>query len=81
MTREVFTKWLLEINRFMKSKKRRILLFIDNCSAHTDLPTLSNIRIKFLPPNTTSKLQPLDQGFIKNFESLYRKEWFEKLFY
>ncbi|XP_008180511.1 tigger transposable element-derived protein 6-like [Acyrthosiphon pisum] len=50
-------------------------MFVDNCTAHNNNPpTLSNVRIEFLPTNITSKLQPLDQGIIKNFKVLYRKE-------
>ncbi|XP_054283402.1 tigger transposable element-derived protein 6-like [Macrosteles quadrilineatus] len=58
----------------MKKKNRKILLFIDNCSAHKDIPPLKNVKVQFLPPNTTSKLQPLDQGIIKNFKVNYRRE-------
>jgi hypothetical protein len=41
-------------------------LLLDNASSHNaeNIPTLSNIKVHFLPPNTTSILQPLDQGII-----------------
>lgn len=35
--------------------------FFDNASSHPNLK-LSNIELVFLPPNTTSETQPLDQG-------------------
>lgn len=74
MTRDMFHEWLVEINKEMKNKKKNILLFVDNCTAHGDVQNLSNIKVQFLPPNTTSKLQPLDQGIIKNFKTYYRRE-------
>ena len=56
-------------------KERKILLLLDNVSSHN--PNLkdrfSNIRVIFLPKNTTSKLQPLDAGIIKNFKVHYRR--------
>ncbi|XP_046661293.1 tigger transposable element-derived protein 4-like [Homalodisca vitripennis] len=74
MNSGVFEKWLTDLDRQMKKKKKKILLFIDNATAHGDIPKMKNVKIEFLPPNTTSKLQPLDQGIIKNFKVHYRKE-------
>ncbi len=61
------------INNQMKRQNRDILLFIDNCATHPDV-TLSNVKLRFLPPNTTSCLQPLEAGIIKATKSVYRKQ-------
>jgi len=69
----LYIEWLTNLNAIMKNKKRHILLVVDNCPAHPIVPDLSNVTVKHLPPNTTSRLQPLDQGIIKTFKSHYRK--------
>lgn len=74
MTTELFNNWLLNLERDMKRQKRKIILFLDNCTVHNNAPNLENVTLQFFPPNTTSKLQPLDQGVIQNFKTLYRKE-------
>lgn len=79
MNMGLFHTWLTDLNKKMKKSNRKILLFIDNCTAHNDVPKLSHVKIEFFPANTTSKLQPLDQGIIKNFKSFYRKEIIQKL--
>ena len=71
MTGDLFQQWLDKLNSKMKAESRSILLFIDNCSAHPDV-TRSNIKLVFLPPNTTSKLQPCDAGIIQNTKLHYR---------
>ena len=44
-------------------------------SAHyADSSNLINIKIPFLPPNTTSVMQSLDAGIIKNMKHFYRKK-------
>ena len=51
-----------------------MLLIIDNCAAYPRPHSLKNIRVEFLPPNTTSLIQPLDMGVITNLKSLYRSK-------
>ena len=50
-----------------------ILLFVDNCTAQYDVVP-SNVKLIFLFPNTTSKLQPCDAGIIKTVKVHYRKK-------
>jgi hypothetical protein len=73
MTTTLFDEWLISVNRSMVKQKRKILLFIDHAPCHNGDAEYSNISLKFFPPNTTSKLQPLDQGIIKNFKCHYRE--------
>lgn len=70
----LFENWLININNQIKRQKWKILLFIDDCPAHGIIPNLDSVEVQFLPPNTTSKLQSLDQGIIHNFKTLYKKE-------
>ena len=79
MTSEIFTRWLNRLNNKMILQDRKILLFMDNCGAHPPT-TLSNIKLVFFPPNTTSHLQPMDAGIIQNVKLHYRKVHAEKHF-
>ncbi|XP_060860796.1 tigger transposable element-derived protein 4-like [Metopolophium dirhodum] len=74
MTGILFINWIQQLDAFFGKQKRKIILFVDNCPAHPkDIPT-TNIKLVFFPPNTTSKLQPLDQGIIKVIKQKYRKK-------
>ena len=60
-------------------RTREILLTMDNFSAHISAleltPPPPNIRIAWLPKNSTSRFQPLDQGIIQSFKAQYRRQW------
>ena len=75
MTGEILESILSSFNLKMISQNRMVLLLLDNAGCHpvTLQGKYSNIKIVFLPPNTTSKLQPLDLGIICNFKVHYRR--------
>ena len=79
MTSDIFNQWLTRWNRQLQRVNRKILLFIDNCSAHNLTGNYSNIKIHFLPPNTTSVPQPMDQGVINSIKTKYRRHLVNRL--
>ena len=57
----------------------KITMFvIDNCPAHPHIENLQSTTIYFLPPNTTSSLQPMDQGVIRSLKCKYRTHIIQK---
>ena len=81
MTSLIFEKWLLDIDQKTSQENRKIILFLDNCTAHprTLSTKLKSITIAYFPPNTTSKLQPMNQGIISNLKVYYRKRILNKV--
>ncbi|KAG0434717.1 Tigger transposable element-derived protein 2, partial [Dictyocoela muelleri] len=45
---------------------------LDNATCHSITEKFSNIEIIFIPKNTTSLIQPLDQRIIKSFKDKYK---------
>ena len=72
MTGAIFDLWLSEWNRELYKQKRKITLLVDNAPGHI-ADDYDNIELVFLLPNTTSKLQPLDQGIISWVKREYRR--------
>ena len=77
MTTVLFEKFLLDFERRMRlAGKDKVLLLVDNFSGHqysTIESQLHIVTVEFLPPNTTSYLQPMDAGVINSFKAQYRK--------
>ncbi|KAG8239465.1 hypothetical protein J437_LFUL019102 [Ladona fulva] len=59
MTSGIMSEWLEKFNRKLKRQDRKILLFLDNATCHPDLQ-FSNIKLIFLPPNTSKKVTVWD---------------------
>jgi hypothetical protein len=79
MNSKIFSDWISEVDKQMRRQNRHILMFLDNASSHAKDLKLNNVILKFLPANTTSHLQPLDQGIIKAFKACCRKRMMERL--
>lgn len=78
MTSLLMKEWLNSLNDRMRLANRHILLFLDNAGSHPHLE-LSNVTLAFFPPNTTSILQPMDQGVIRCIKVHYRKHLLQNL--
>ncbi len=72
MTTSIFLPWLKIWNSELQKEGRKILLLIDNATCHPTVTDFGNITVEFLPANTTSLIQPLDKGIIKNLKVHYR---------
>jgi hypothetical protein len=74
MTAVLFQEWLRYFDGQMHGRK--VLLLLDNAPSHIVTGVrLNNTTVKFLPPNTTSRLQPCDAGIIASFKAHYRRKF------
>ncbi|GBM83544.1 Tigger transposable element-derived protein 4 [Araneus ventricosus] len=81
MTSKICKKWVQKLEKRLIAECRKIALAFDNCPAHPKEidQKLKNVTVFYLPRNTTSKLQPMDQRVMKNFKIRYRKRIVRKL--
>ena len=81
MTGTIFKSWFHDhfapaVRKHLRKHRlpEKAVLLLDNCPAHPPADTLrsKDIFVHYLPKNTTSKIQPLDQGIIHAFKDHYR---------
>ncbi|CAI5476335.1 unnamed protein product [Closterium sp. Yama58-4] len=89
MTAPLFTHFIEQVSAAMFAEKCHIVILLDNASNHVlqsetatseDIfgfrtPSISNVTLVYLLPNTTSFTQPLDQGMIATVKARYRAHW------
>ena len=79
MDGKLFEEWLRELDRKFVFEGRNFAFVIDNCTSHPHIDNLKAIKLYFLPPNTTSKTQPMDQDVIHSLKAKYRKNVVRKI--
>ncbi|CAB5377698.1 unnamed protein product [Rhizophagus irregularis] len=73
--------WKMEPSRVLarnslsghKKEKSRVTIFCATNATDETQEKLDSIDVKFLPPNTTTKLQPCDAGIIHSFKCHYKR--------
>ncbi len=81
MDSQIFLSWFQEeFVPFVQAELRNLelepkaILFLDICSAHPSEELLVSpdglIMAKFLPPNLTSLIRPMDQGLLESLKKI-----------
>jgi hypothetical protein len=63
MTRIIFLEYLQNFNAKMQIENQKAFILLNNTPCHPQMD-LSNVKLIFLPPNTTVGTKPLDSGII-----------------
>lgn len=79
MTQDIIIEWLLQLDRKICTQKRKIILFLDNAGSNPRELKWKNVKVIFLPSNTISLCQPLNQGIIQNFKLHYNDQIFKHI--
>jgi hypothetical protein len=89
MNSEIFKLWfdndfVPQVRKYLKSNDlpQKAVLLLDNAPSHPNETILKsrdgNICVKFLPPNVTALIQPMDQGVISALKRNYRSTLLQK---
>ncbi len=73
MNGQIWAKFLTKWDMEMRLQSRHILLLVDNAPSHPEVP-LTNVKVVYLPKNTTSLIQPCDAGIIRSLKGFYHTE-------
>ncbi|GLV46176.1 hypothetical protein CBL_02892 [Carabus blaptoides fortunei] len=78
ITESLFKEWFFNyfvpaVENYLKQNNLefKVLLLVDNAPNHPRDLSHPNVELTFLPPNTASLIQPLDQGIISTFKTHY----------
>ena len=72
MDSEFFSDYARRLDAKFHVEGRKVALIINNCPVHPNVNNVKAIELVFLPPNTTSETQPMDQRVIRILKSFYR---------
>ena len=75
----LFDEWVKKLDEKFEKENRKFILIVDNCPAHPIIESLKAVELVVLPPNTTSKTQPMDQGVKRSLKAKYRKKIIQRL--
>ena len=80
MTMALFFESLERFDAYISKTAGCTVHLLDNSGHGTkdNLPALASVRVEFLPPNTTSKLQSLDAGTICSLKRRYRSAHYNR---
>uniref|UniRef100_H2ZVU2 Tigger transposable element derived 4 n=1 Tax=Latimeria chalumnae TaxID=7897 RepID=H2ZVU2_LATCH len=75
---EVFEKWIRKIDEQFQTQHRRVVIFVDQCSAHPEVRNMKSVELVFLPTNSASNLIPMKQGVIKSLVVKYKCQFIKR---
>lgn len=89
MDQKLFMEWFnhfknsVELFQMQKGISSKVILLVDNCSAHKFPANYNmencNIELRYLPANTTSLIQPMDQGVIEKTKRCFRHKLMQRV--